>query len=156
MIEVRRAQVKDLPSCLDMTARFHAASPIAKIAPFDEDGMANTLRAMFEDDRSGVWLAMRDEQPVGIAGALLYPLYFSPSNSVVQELFWWLDPAARGCGAGKSLFQSVQNWAKDKGAAAVFMIALDDNRVSKTDKFYRRAGFEPLERTYVRGSQSWQ
>ena len=156
MIEVRRAQVEDLLPCLDMTERFHAASPIAKIAPFDKDGMAATLRAMFQNDHSGVWLALRDGQPVGIAGALLYPLYFSPAHNVAQELFWWLDPAARGCGAGKSLFQSVQNWAKDKGAAAVFMIALDDNRVSKTDKFYRRAGFEPLERTYVRGSQSWQ
>jgi len=156
VIEVRRAQVEDLPPCLDMTERFHAASPIAKIAPFDKAGMAATLRAMFQNDHSGVWLALRDGQPVGIAGALLYPLYFSPAHNVVQELFWWLDPAARGCGAGKSLFQSVQNWAKDMGAAAVFMIALDDNRVSKTDKFYRRAGFKPLEHTYVKGSQSWQ
>ena len=73
MIEVRRAQVEDLPPCLDMTGRFHAASPIAKIAPFDKDGMAATLRAMFQNDHSGVGLALRDGQPVGIAGALLYP-----------------------------------------------------------------------------------
>jgi GNAT superfamily N-acetyltransferase len=86
----------------------------------------------------------------------MYPLYFNPAYEVVQELFWWLNPEARGNGAGKKLFQSVQNWAKDAGAAAVFMIALDDNRVDKMDRFYKRAGFHPMERTYMKGTRSWQ
>lgn len=156
MIEVRRAETADLPSCLDMTARFHAASPISDVAPFDRDGMAVTLTEMLTNPRSGVWLALRDSQPVGVAGALLYPLYFNPAYEVVQELFWWLEPEARGCGAGEKLFQNVQNWAKDTGASAVFMIALDDSRVGKMDRFYKRAGFQPMERTYMKGAQSWQ
>lgn len=156
MIEVRRANLADLSSCLDMTARFHAASPISDVAPFDRDGMAVTLTEMLANPRSGVWLALRDSQPVGVAGALLYPLYFNPAYEVVQELFWWLGPEARGCGAGEKLFQNVQGWAKDKNAVAVFMVALDDDRVSKMDKFYRRAGFSPMERTYMKGAQSWR
>lgn len=156
MTDVRRAKVADLPFCLDMTARFHAASPIASVAPFDRDGMAVTLRGMLANPRAGVWLALRNGSPIGLAGALLYPLYFNPAYEVVQELFWWLDPDARGSGAGEKLFQNVQNWANDMGASAVFMIALDDNRVSKMDKFYRRAGFQPMERTYMKGTLAWQ
>lgn len=155
MTEVRCAEPKDLPACLDMTARFHAASPISDVAPFDRDGMAVTLKEMLSNPRAGVWLALRGDAPVGIAGALLYPLYFNPAYEVVQELFWWLNPEARGSGAGEKLFRSVQDWAKDTGAVAVFMVALDDDRVNKMDKFYRRAGFSPMERTYMRGAQSW-
>ena len=156
MIEVRRATVADLPSCLDMTARFHAASPIASVAPFDRDGMAATLTGMFDNPRAGVWIAFWNDKPVGLAGALCYPLYFNPAYEVVQELFWWLDPETRGCGAGEKLFQNVQNWAKDVGASAVFMIALNDSRVDKMDRFYKRAGFQPMERTYMKGSIAWQ
>lgn len=156
MIDVRRAEPADLPSCLDLTARFHAASPISDVAPFDRDGMAVTLKEMLVNPRAGVWLAVQDDLPVGIAGALLYPLYFNPAHEVVQELFWWLNPEARGSGAGEKLFQSVQDWAKDNGASVIFMVALDDDRVDKMDKFYRRAGFNPMERTYMKGTLSWQ
>ncbi len=156
MIDVRLAEPADLASCLDMTARFHAASPISDIAPFDRDGMAVTLKEMLSNPRAGVWLALRNAAPVGIAGALLYPLYFNPAYEVVQELFWWLNPEARGSGAGEKLFRSVQDWASDMSAVAVFMVALDDDRVNKMDKFYRRAGFSPMERTYMRGAQSWR
>lgn len=156
MTEVRCAQPDDLLSCLDLTARFHAASPVSDVAPFDRDGMAVTLREMMANPRAGIWLATQNEVPVGIAGALMYPLYFNPAYEVVQELFWWLNPEARGSGAGEKLFQNVQDWAKDNQASAVFMVALDDDRISKTDKFYRRAGFSPMERTYMRGAQSWR
>ena len=156
VIEVRRAETADMPSCLDMTARFHAASPISGVAPFDRDGMAVTLRGMMVNPRAGIWLALLDGKPVGIAGALLYPLYFNPAYEVAQELFWWLNPEARGSGGGEKLFQNVQIWAKDKGASAVFMIALADDRVDKMDKFYRRAGFQPMERTYMKGNVAWQ
>lgn len=156
MITVRRAETMDLPFCLDMTARFHAASPIADVAPFDRDGMAVTLREMLVNPRAGIWLALVNDTPVGIAGALLYPLYFNPAYEVAQELFWWLNPDARGSGAGEKLFQILQTWAKDNGASAVFMIALADNRVDKMDSFYKRAGFQPMERTYMKEVQSWQ
>ena len=156
MIEVRRAETADVPSCLDMTARFHAASPISGVAPFDRDGMAVTLRGMIANPRAGIWLALLDGKPVGIAGALLYPLYFNPAYEVAQELFWWLNPDARGSGAGEKLFQTLQTWAKDNGASAVFMIALADDRVDKMDRFYKRAGYQPMERTYMKEVQSWQ
>ncbi len=156
MIEVRRASADDLPACLAMTARFHAASPVATVAAFDRDGMAVTLRGLFANPRAGVWLALRDAAPVGLVGALCYPLYFNPGCEVVQELFWWLEPEARGRGAAEMLFQNVQTWANDMSAVAVFMIALDDARVDKMDRFYKRAGFRPMERTYMKGPLAWQ
>ena len=54
-----------------------------------------------------------------------------------------------------SLYKTLEDWAKENGAAAIFMIALDDDRVEKTSKFYARAGYKPLERTFAKGAGSW-
>jgi hypothetical protein len=32
----------------------------------------------------------------------------------------------------------------------MFMIALEDDRAGKMEKLYRRAGFKPLERTFIK------
>jgi error-prone DNA polymerase len=64
--------------------------------------------------------------------------------------------AARGSGAGQSMYKTLEAWAQENDAAALFMIALDDDRVEKTSKFYARAGFKPMERTFVKGADTWR
>jgi GNAT superfamily N-acetyltransferase len=98
----------------------------------------------------GVWLAEDDGKIVGIAGALLYPMYFSPSSMVVQELWWWLTPQVRGKGAGKAMYDTIESWAIANNATALFMIALEDDRVGKMANLYTRKGFRPMERTFIR------
>jgi GNAT superfamily N-acetyltransferase len=95
-------------------------------------------------------LAELSGEIVGITGGLVYPLYFSPSHKVSQELWWWLTPAARGSGAGNKMFKHLQSWSKERGAETIFMIALEDERAQKMEKVYCRAGFEPLERTFMK------
>jgi GNAT superfamily N-acetyltransferase len=86
----------------------------------------------------------------------VYPLYFNPSALAVQELWWWLTPASRGSGAGGQMFKQIEQWAKDKNASALFMIALEDNRAKKMENLYVRAGFKPMERTFIKEVTSWQ
>ena len=68
-----------------------------------------------------------------------------------QELLWWLTPAARGSGVGNKMFNQLQLWSKERGAKTIFMIALEDERSAKMEKVYCRAGFEPMERTFMKG-----
>jgi GNAT superfamily N-acetyltransferase len=75
---------------------------------------------------------------------------------VAQELWWWLTPASRGSGAGGKMFKQIEQWAQEKGAKALFMIALEDDRAAKMEKVYARAGFKPLERTFIKEVTSWQ
>lgn len=70
---------------------------------------------------------------------------------IVQELWWWLTPEARGSGAGQMMFKEIERWAASKNATVMFMIALDDENVDRVSKFYRRAGFRPMERTFAKG-----
>ena len=94
-------------------------------------------------------------QPEGFA---LFFHNFSTSEGrpgiYLEDLF--VTPEARGSGAGQALYKTLEDWAQENGAAALFMIALDDDRVEKTSKFYARAGFKPMERTFIKGFDAWQ
>jgi GNAT superfamily N-acetyltransferase len=149
-IIVREATLHDLGRYVVLGHEFHKASPMHGVAEFDPEGYINFMVNALDNPDIGVWLAELDGEIVGITGAILYPLYFSPTNKVAQELWWWLTPKARGTGAGAQMFKQIKEWAAKKGAAAMFMIALEDERAGKMEKLYRRAGFRPLERTFIK------
>lgn len=153
---VRRATAEDLPQYAVLARSFHAASPMHNVIPFDAEGYAQFYLRALEQSNVGLWLAEIDAEVVGIAGALLYPMYFSPDSLVAQELWWWLTPKSRGSGAGAKMFKQIEDWAKENGAAAVFMIALEDSRAKKMERLYARAGFRPMERTFIKEVPSWQ
>lgn len=153
---VRKATEGDLPQYLKLAQAFHAASPMHGSIEFDSLGYSEFYLSSLRNDSVGVWLAESENQIVGICGAVAYPLYFNPSAIVVQELWWWLTPASRGSGAGKQMFNQIEAWAKEKNATALLMIALEDSRVKKMENLYIRAGFKPMERTFIKEVTSWQ
>ena len=153
---VRKATEADLPEYIKLAQAFHTASPMRGSISFDVPGYSQFYLSSLQNDSVGIWLAEVENNIVGICGAVAYPLYFNPSALVVQELWWWLTPASRGSGAGGQMFKQIEQWAKDKDASALFMIALEDNRAKKMENLYIRAGFKPMERTFIKEVTSWQ
>jgi len=153
---VREATEADLPKYIVLAESFHMASPMHGVIDFDPIGYADFFCASLKNNSVGIWLAEIDGEVVGISGAVAYPLYFNPSALVVQELWWWLTPKSRGSGAGGKMFKKIEEWAKERDASALFMIALEDNRAKKMENLYIRAGFKPMERTFIKGVTSWQ
>jgi len=150
-IIVRDAVVADLPICVQLSADFHAASPMDKVCKFEPEGYEEFLRGAIDNPDICILLAELNGEIVGITAGIIYPLYFSPSHKVSQELLWWLTPSARGSGVGNKMFNHLQLWSKERGAKTIFMIALEDERSAKMEKVYCRAGFEPMERTFMKG-----
>jgi len=147
---VRRAVEADLSQYLVLANRFHATSPVHNVIPFDDKGYSEFYRGALANEALALWVAEDSDALIGIAGAIAYPMYFSPTHKVVQELWWWLEPQSRGSGAGKEMFNAIDQWAKEVGAAALLMAALEDNRTEKMHNVYARAGFTPMERTFIR------
>lgn len=147
---VRAATADDLAGYLTLAQEFHRASPMHDVIDFDVEGYSAFYLRALTDDNIGIWLAEANGALIGIVGAVAYPMYFSPSNLVVQELWWWLTPAARGSGAGTAMFNAIKNWAHLKDAKALLMIALEDDRAKKMDSLYSRAGFKPVERLFMK------
>jgi GNAT superfamily N-acetyltransferase len=153
---VRKATEADLPQYVVLAESFHMASPMHNVIAFDVDGYSDFYLSSVQNDSVGVWLAEIDGVVVGICGAIAYPMYFNPSAVVVQELWWWLTPASRGSGAGGQMFKQIEQWSKEKDASALFMIALENERSKKMENLYTRAGYRPMERTFIKEAASWQ
>jgi GNAT superfamily N-acetyltransferase len=153
---VRKATETDLPKYIVLAESFHMASPMHGVIGFDAPGYSQFYLSSLQNDSVGIWLAEIDDEIVGICGALVYPMYFNPSALVVQELWWWLTPASRGSGAGGKMFKQIEQWSKEKDASALFMIALEDSRAKKMENLYIRAGFKPMERTFIKEVTAWQ
>jgi GNAT superfamily N-acetyltransferase len=153
---VRKATEADLPQYVVLAESFHMASPMHNVIAFDVDGYSEFYLSSVQNDSVGVWLAEIDGVVVGICGAIAYPMYFNPSAVVVQELWWWLTPASRGSGAGGQMFKQIEQWSKEKDASALFMIALENERSKKMENLYTRAGYRPMERTFIKEATSWQ
>ena len=122
-----------------------AGDDLVTIIQASQPTLATTLESTKAAAAAGVDLVMPS-----------YPLYFNPSACAVQELWWWLTPAARGSGAGGKMFKQIEQWAKERKASALFMIALEDNKAKKMENLYIRAGFKPMERTFIKEVTSWQ
>ena len=150
-IVVREAVEADLPIYVQLSADFHAASPMQRVCEFDSEGFKKFVIIAMSNPDISILVAELNGEIVGITGGIIYPLYFSPSHKVSQELWWWLTPAARGSGVGNKMFKHLQLWSKERGAKTIFMIALEDERAEKMEKVYCRAGFEPMERTFMKG-----
>lgn len=148
---VRPAVLDDIPAYMELAAAFVATTPVSGFIPFDPDGTAAFVAGALDNPDMLVLVADDEGEIVGITAALAYPMYFNPNKLVAQELWWYLSPSARGGPAGKLLFQTIEKWAKTKGAEAMFMIALADERVDTMAKVYKRSGYAPVERIYAKG-----
>lgn len=147
---VRRATLDDLSQYLELAVQFHAACPVRDAVPFDPSGFADFFASALQQNNMAIWCAEHDGKLMGIAGAIHYGLYFSPTSTVAQELWWFVAPPARGTAIGRRLKTALEEWAKEQGAVAVFMIALEDDAVAKVSDIYLRNGYRPMERTFFK------
>ena len=147
---VRSATVKDIPSYMDLAEAFVATTPINHIIPFDRDGTASFVEGALDNENMTVLVAEDTGELIGITAAIAYPMYFNPAKLVAQELWWYIKPDARGGTASKMLLQEIENWGRSKHAQAMFMVALDNDRVGTMVKLYGRLGYAPTERAFVK------
>jgi RimJ/RimL family protein N-acetyltransferase len=150
MIIVTKATTDDLEEYLKLSAKFHSQSTIKDYAPFSPENMKTFLINSLNNPDIAIFVCKENNKLIGITGGLLFPLYFNHNYKVVQELWWWLDPESRGSTAGNLMYNALENWAKEKQANAMFMIALEDNRVETMSKIYKRKGFVGTERTFIK------
>ena len=83
------ATASDLDQYVVLAKDFHEASPMNGVSAFDVEGYGQFFQNALNNPDVGIWLAEIDSKIVGITGAMVYPLYFSPTHLVAQELWWW-------------------------------------------------------------------
>ena len=148
-MEVREARPEDWEGVLEKCKLFFVNTPMNSRCEFEEEGLKELFFQSFDSKGSQVWV-VDDGKIVGFCGMIIFPLVFSISTKVAQELSWWLDPEYRGSGAGKELKEKMEQWARKQGANHMFMIALENDKTEKMKQVYEKMGFTPIERTFCK------
>jgi len=147
--QVREAREEDWEGVLEKCRLFFKHTPMHSRCEFEEAGLRELFYQSLELDHAQVWV-VDDGKIVGFSVMIMFPLVFSISTKVAQELSWWLDPEYRGCGAAQQMAEKMQDWAKDNGANHMFMIALENEKIDSIKQVYESMGFAPIERTFCK------
>ena len=150
MTVIRKAKESDLGIGIRLGKDFHDASPMKNVADYSEDTVKNLLIKALHEENTLLLVAELDDKIVGFTCCILYPLYFNSNFNVAQELWWWMTPDARGKGIGKRMFEGIQDWAKEKKAKALFMVALENDHSEIIGSIYTKSGLKPLEKTFFK------
>lgn len=140
----------DIEEYLQLLEKFHSKSTVKDSVKFDYDSCKSFLLTCLSNPDIVVLNCKDNNKIIGITAGLLFPLYFNHNYFVVQELWWWLDEDYRGKGAGNILYNALEQWAKDKKANGMFMIALEDDNVEAITKIYKSKGYTGTERTFIK------
>lgn len=136
---------------LRLASRFVARSPFARFVCYDPEIARDSILALV--DRGAAFVMVVGDEIVGaIIGSVTVP-WFS-RDLIAAELGWWVDPDHRG--HGNELRRQFEEWAKAMKAEVVVMsdVVLDDATPAGT--LYERAGYEMVERSWIKGVQPWR
>lgn len=147
--QIREATPADVEDVARLGHIFYKEAAWADIAEWDEASIKATLSNLVGSDDGIVLVLTRKGVISGIAGGLLFPLYFNLAHRTGQELFWWIAPGERD-GAGAALLDELEHIAQQRGAVSWAMIALDKLRPETLGKVYQRRGYRPSERSFIK------
>lgn len=136
---IRQARRSDIQQCLEYARMFHAQS-IWSDVEFCEQSTRQTMTGLIENEDGILYLT-----DSGFIGGVCAPLLFNKSVRIAYEMFWFAGKN------GRELIQAFEDWAAEK-AAFPLMVCLEDERVETVAKIYRRRGYTPSERYFVKRS----
>lgn len=146
---IREATKSDVGQILDLGECFFDKAGWPRVATWDDRSVVNTLQKL---SQNGVLLVAEEGgRVVGIAGAPIGPAYFNDAIRISQELFWYVDPETRG--VGLPLMKALEAGCVRKGAHVHLQGAVSGLRDEALDRFYRRQGYAPAERYFIKRVQ---
>src|SRR5689334_13073196 len=139
MIQLRLATIADFDVVLPRTRALNAHEGIEVPAPVFEAA----LRRLLSDPQiGGCWLVERAGAPIGYAIATYgFDLEFGGREAFLTEL--WIDPPARGEGAGSAALALLEGELRQRGVFALHLQVRPENPAAR---LYERAGFSTSPR----------
>jgi GNAT superfamily N-acetyltransferase len=137
---VRRANAGDIEALARLLTVLFSIE--ADFRP-DPDRQRRGLRAMLDaPDQRCVLVAERGGAVIGMVTAqLLISTAEGAPSAVVEDMV--VEEAAQGQGVGRLLLHSIENWARDRGATRLQLLA--DRENAPALGFYERMGWRPTQ-----------
>lgn len=140
---IREATLDDVPQLVEMSRQFRAQSLYRTTFVDNPEQLAATITGLITGPSSVMLVLTAEDRLIGMIGLLLHPHLFD-AVMTAGELVWWVEPEARGSGAGVELLRAAEAWAVEKGAARIQMVAPS----VRVGEFYEREGYTFIEMNY--------
>ena len=151
-MQIRRAEERDLNRILEGAKLFceHINTSDHGL-DFDRTNALPFFRMMIHSPMFVIFVAEQDEVILGSVGASLVPWFCNTSRYLVDELFWFVFPEARGGMIGPRLFKRIEQFAKDSGASVLAVsVMLAGDESEKVERFYQKRSLFPYEKKYLK------
>lgn len=146
---IRAATHADLPELTDMAHAFFHEAEWNDIAQWDDMSATATMASMLDAPNKVLLVDETDGLLQGMIGAVIYPFWFNHNELTSQELFWYVLPTFRR-GTGFKLLKALELAVKAKGAASIMMVSTATLRPEVLEFYYKKQGYRPSERTYIK------
>jgi GNAT superfamily N-acetyltransferase len=143
--EIRPATEADLPRIVALGRAFYRDAWEPEFR-WSEPSIMVLLKNMLS---SGIlFVSEQDGEVQGMIGGFLAPFPYVQEIIIGQELFWWVDPSARG--HGLDLLDTFETEARARGAWIVAMSLMEQMRGDVLSRLYERRGYRLLERSFMK------
>jgi hypothetical protein len=126
---------------------FFAASSWAHYTEFNGQDFEETVTGLMTHPNF-VLVAEEGGEIVGVIAIVIHPLFFNAATKIALECFWYVKPDFRG-NIGKKLHEYAAIISKINGADYLNMATVG-LKVEALDRLYKRKGYAPHERTYIK------
>ena len=147
---VRPARAEDLPAIEEMWGELRETGGRFARAMSDPAAAAAGLTKLIENSDGRLFVAVMDDEPVGLAYVVCQPLVPLQECNAVHIAYIHVRPEHRRRGMGRALVAAVLDYADDIGAEQI-SVAVDPT-LRDASRFFARLGLRPL--TMVRSSSS--
>jgi GNAT superfamily N-acetyltransferase len=147
---VRPASAEDLPAIEEMWGELRETGGRLGRAMSDPAAAAASLAKLIGNPEARLFIAVIDDEPVGLAYVVCQPLVPLQASNAVHIAYIHVRPEHRRRGMGRALMVAVLDYADDIGADQI-SVAVDPT-LRDASRFFARLGLRPL--TMVRSSSS--
>lgn len=141
-VQLREVTSHDVAALRPLFQAFHEA---ARLPGQYDVGVEWRLADMLDAETGLVIFAAYDgDRPVGVIGGTVLPDLFTQTLTA-SELFWYTDPAVRGTGTARALFEAFERYAVIMDAKRIHMMALEHLDADRVGLLYQRKGYSRRE-----------
>ena len=149
-MQLRLGELKHVQDIMDMSRRFHEASPYGSMELDYYFVLDKVLK--FLDPRGRreniVFVLEHEDKAVGVIAASIGNSLFN-KEKVAYEVIWWVDVEHRSKDS-LILVKAYEEWAKECGATYIQMTLLNDLKDKVLDRVYRNLGYKQAEQAYYK------
>jgi len=146
MTDIIKATIDDLNDLVTMGCAFFHEAQWQDLYEWDNNSASLVLADLIQNPEAVVYMAKQDGISIGMAAAVLYPLWYNTNIKVAQEFFMYVRPEKRG--VGTKLKNKLEEEAIKMGARTMAMGSVE--ALPALDKYYARSGYAPSEKTFIK------